>query len=164
VNICGLFKLNGGPNFSAETYRSFIASHLGDSLKGRFEQCELEEASFCAVAGLSLTPESPLDSKECRIGDSICMIAPLTGNGMSLAFESASCASGTLMRYSKGFISSDEARRTISQNCDEQFGKRIRSAHFLQRCVFARPGQWLFRSALKICPSVFRGLFAVTRR
>jgi flavin-dependent dehydrogenase len=162
VNICGLFRLVD-QHPTAATCRSFIASHFGSRMQSQFERCELDENSFCAVAGISLAPERATASRECRIGDSICMIAPLTGNGMSLAFESASCASEILGRYSKGCIPWDEARCRISHICDNRFGKRLRYASFLQKCVFTPPGQWLLLSLLKTIPSLFGSLFHVTR-
>lgn len=165
VNLCGLFRIrNGGAELSPERYREFIASNLSEKVRPQFEKCQLDESSFCAVAGLSLKPESGACSNECRIGDSICMIAPLTGNGMSLAFESASCASETLGLYSKGMIEWEKARKTISQNCDQRFGKRLRYASFLQNCAFSVPGQWLLLCCLMATPQLFGGLFSVTRK
>ena len=164
VNVCGLFRIENSAELAPERYRKFIASHLTERLRPQFEKCQVDESSFCAVAGLSLKPERAGCSKECRIGDSISMIAPLTGNGMSLAFESASSASDILGLYSKGKVEWEEARRVISQNCDKRFGKRLRYASFLQNCAFSTPGQWLFLCSLKAAPQLFGGLFSVTRK
>jgi menaquinone-9 beta-reductase len=91
------------------------------------------------------------------------MIPPVTGNGMSMAFESAEIATPLLAAYSRNEASWPEVRQQIARECDEAFASRLRWARLLQRGLFhasvraalgfaaAHPGAWS------------RGLFAKTR-
>ena len=63
---------------------------------------EFDENSFCAVAGLSLRPQRAASRAEISVGDAITMIPPVTGNGMSMAFESAELAIAPLAAWSRG--------------------------------------------------------------
>ena len=64
------------------------------------------------------------------------MIAPLTGNGMSMAFESARLASGPLLANSEGRLSWGEAAQAVAAQCDRKFNGRLFWAHWLQRAFF----------------------------
>ena len=71
----------------------------------RLAAAEFDENSFCAVAGISLRPQRAAARAECCVGDAITMIPPVTGNGMSMAFESAELAVEPLAAWSRGEIS-----------------------------------------------------------
>ncbi len=150
VNVCGLFRRRTatarGDSADGETREKFVdgRGYWQEILRGapgsyrheRLAGAEFDEDSFCSVAGLSLEPQRALASKECCVGDTITMIAPVTGNGMSMAFESAEMAMEPLAEYSGGKISWDEAQRTIARRCDEAFGRRLAWAAWLQRLMF----------------------------
>lgn len=166
INICGLFnfqKFRSPPQNLSSEFRDLIAPRLADPTRFSFINATFDQTSFCAVAGLSLKPESSSPSGECRIGDTFSMIAPFTGNGMSIAFESALSASRILVDYSKGLIEWEKARALISQSCENQFAKRLRRAFFLQNCVIHPIGQWLLLSSLKTSPALFPAFFNKTR-
>ena len=65
------------------------------------------------------------------------MIPPVTGNGMSMAFESAEIAIEPLTRYSRGEISWAQARDTIARKCDAAFAERLTWARRLQWLMFS---------------------------
>jgi hypothetical protein len=64
------------------------------------------------------------------------MIPPVTGNGMSMAFESAEMAIDPLARYSTGLIAWGEAQPLIATACNRQFARRLRWAGLLQQGLF----------------------------
>jgi flavin-dependent dehydrogenase len=135
VNICGLFRRRPGepsPANSRELLRGLPASPL----RARLATAAFDDASFCAVAGLSLRPERAAERPEICIGDAITMIPPVTGNGMSMAFESAELAVAPLAAWSRGETSWAAARQQIARACDEQFSRRLRWARWLQQCLF----------------------------
>jgi flavin-dependent dehydrogenase len=70
------------------------------------------------------------------VGDAITMIPPVTGNGMSMAFESAELAREPLAEYSAGKISWAEAQQTIARKCDATFSRRLAWAAWLQQLMF----------------------------
>ena len=52
------------------------------------------------------------------IGDALTMIPPVTGNGMSMAFEAAEMTIGRLVAYSRSESSWNEARQSVAAACD----------------------------------------------
>jgi 2-polyprenyl-6-methoxyphenol hydroxylase-like FAD-dependent oxidoreductase len=135
VNICGLFRRPPGaemPKQWQEMLRGSAESHRCQ----RLANAEFDEKSFCSVAGLSLRPQKALRNGECCVGDTITMIPPVTGNGMSMAFESAEIATEPLADYSSGKISWTTAQQTIAQKCDAAFARRLAWAAWLQRLMF----------------------------
>ena len=134
VNVCGLFRRHSGENLPANS-RELLRGQPGSPLRQRLAAAEFDEASFCAVAGLSLWPQRAVERPEICVGDAITMIPPVTGNGMSMAFESAELAVAPLAVWSRGEISWVAARLQIARACDRQFSRRLRWARWLQRLV-----------------------------
>jgi len=137
VNICGLFRrpattTTDGPLRWQELLRGAAGSHRHQ----RVADAVFDEESFCSVAGLSLEPQRASESGECCVGDTITMIPPVTGNGMSMAFESAEIAMGPLTAYSAGETTWTEAQQTIARGCDDAFAQRLAWARWLQRMMF----------------------------
>src|SRR5581483_10552131 len=117
----------------------------GSPLREKLAGAQFDENSFCSVAGLSLTPHRATEKNDCCIGDAVTMIPPVTGNGMSMAFESAEIAIDPISRYSRGEITWTEARDAIAHACDAAFAERL---------VWARRLQWLMFSPLPRTPLV----------
>ncbi len=150
VNVCGLFRRRAanaqGDLSDGETkersvdgrgrWQEILSGAPGSRWHERLAGAEFDSDSFCSVAGLSLEPQRALASNECCVGDTITMIAPVTGNGMSMAFESAEMAVEPLAEYSGGKISWSEAQRAIARRCDKAFARRLAWAAWLQRLMF----------------------------
>jgi 2-polyprenyl-6-methoxyphenol hydroxylase-like FAD-dependent oxidoreductase len=159
VNICGLFRRNGS-DASQQNGFDLLRGNLGTILHERLAQADFDEKSFCSVAGLSLKPQRASEKSEVCIGDALTMIPPVTGNGMSLAFESAQLAAGPLAAFSRGEMSWAQAREKIARTCDENFSRRLRWANRLQQFLlssslpnpiksFAARNDWFWRFAFE---------------
>ena len=159
VNVCGLFRRNGSDMLQQNGF-DLLRGNLGTILHERLARAEFNEKSFCSVAGLSLKPQRASDKSEVCIGDALTMIPPVTGNGMSLAFESAQLAVEPLAAFSRGEISWALAREKIARACDEIFSRRLRWADCLQRFLlssslpnpiksFAARSDWFWRFAFE---------------
>jgi flavin-dependent dehydrogenase len=136
VNICGLFRRRAGESAAPQNSRERLRGRPGSPLRERLATAEFDDASFCAVAGLSLRPQRAIERSEICVGDAITMIPPVTGNGMSMAFESAELAAMPLAAWSRGEASWLETRRQIAVACDARFSNRLRWARWLQRLMF----------------------------
>jgi flavin-dependent dehydrogenase len=136
VNVCGLFRRNRSAA-SQQNGFDLLRGNPGTILHERLARAEFDEESFCSVAGLSLQPQRASDKSEVCIGDALTMIPPITGNGMSLAFESAQLAVEPLTAFSRDEISWAQARQTIAHACDENFSRRLRWAKWLQRFLLS---------------------------
>ena len=65
------------------------------------------------------------------------MIPPVTGNGMSMAFESAELAVESLSGYSRGEMNWADTQQAIARACDEAFARRLAWARWLQWLIFS---------------------------
>jgi flavin-dependent dehydrogenase len=163
VNVCGLFRRSTSSNGAAQSWPEMIGGQPGDSLYEKLKGADFDEKSFTSVAGLSLRPERAADSTECRIGDAITMIPPVTGNGMSMAFESAALAAEPLVEFSHGKCGWCAARERIAAGCDARFKHRLAWARLLQWFMFNSLAQgWLGAAAIR-SDWLFRALFQKTR-
>ncbi len=119
--FAGLFRRHTNEGASGRRALQLLQRRAGYPLHQRLDDAEFDEDHFCSVAGLSLRPQSRQEKSECCIGDALTMIPPVTGNGMSLAFESAELAIEPLSSFSRGEMSWREARQTIARLCDKAF-------------------------------------------
>jgi len=160
VNVCGLFRRRANENAVPQNWREWLRGRPGSPLNRRLAPAEFEENSFCAVAGLSLRPRQAASRAEICVGDAITMIPPVTGNGMSMAFESAELAVEPLAAWSRGEISWAEARQKIAHRCDAAFARRLVWAKWLQHLILtpslqnplialASHSQWFWRMAFE---------------
>ena len=163
VNICGLFRSAATVPDLAQRWRDWLGGPAESALHSRLAGAQFNEDSFCSVAGLCLRPRHAIQRNECCIGDALTMISPVTGNGMSMAFESAELAIEPLAKFSRGDRTWPQARQEISRCCDDRFTPRLRWAAWLQRALF----QPSARSALLFLAArsdwLWRGIFERTR-
>lgn len=163
VNVCGLFRSYRGKGGNAKSPIERLGKIDAMILQKRLARADWVPDSACSIGGLSLRPRLERTVAECRIGDARTMIAPMSGNGMSMAFESAELAVEPLLAYSRGEISWAESNRRIALRCRATFSRRLKWAWLLQRCAFApivRP--IALPIAIRLEP-VWQFLFAATR-
>jgi 2-polyprenyl-6-methoxyphenol hydroxylase-like FAD-dependent oxidoreductase len=162
TNVCGLLRATG-ESLRPESKLDWLRGDDGSLLRERLRGAEFMPDSFCSVAGLSLKPQRAGGRKECCLGDSLTMTPPATGNGMSMAFESAELALDPLTAYSAGELNWPDAQRLVAQRCDAAFARRLAWARFLQTLMSSTALQaglapWLLRSGW-----LWRFMFARTR-
>jgi flavin-dependent dehydrogenase len=137
-NLCGLFRRRKDEPANAKSWREILCGPSEGGLAQRLKNALLDESSFRSVAGLNLQPQRARGLAECCVGDALTMIAPVTGNGMSMAFESADLAIEPLAAYSRGELPWKMAQQTIARACDKQFATRLTWSGWLQRLMFTR--------------------------
>jgi flavin-dependent dehydrogenase len=135
VTGCGLFRRRAGESDRPANWRDLLRGPAGSLLHQQLAAAEFDEDSFCAVAGLSLQPQRAAARSDCRVGDAITMIPPVTGHGMSMAFESAELAIEPLIAWSRGENSWVETRAQIARRCDAAFARRLAWAKWVQRLI-----------------------------
>ncbi|EEF58004.1 hypothetical protein [Pedosphaera parvula] len=163
VNVCGLFRRPAEGGEVPLRRQEILCGNPGSLLHQRLANAVFDEKSFSSVAGLSLQPHKGADHNECCIGDTLTMIPPVTGNGMSMAFESAEVAIEPLANFSAGKISWDEARMTIARCCDERFAKRLAWAARVQSVLLAPGLQGALVSVVPRWDWLWKLLFEKTR-
>lgn len=106
VNVCGLFRRRPDLALDRETaLLAYLRAAGFDELAERIDSAEIDPESRCAVAALSFG-RAPDRSKEggerLVLGDAHALIPPFTGNGMTMAFQSAALGLGPLLAWSRG--------------------------------------------------------------
>jgi flavin-dependent dehydrogenase len=163
VNVCGLFRRTTNATNVPAQWQERLRGPAGSLLQHRLASAKFEMDSFCSVAGLFLKPQRASLQTGCCVGDALTMIPPVTGNGMSMAFESAEIAVEPLAAYSRGETPWAEAQQNIARRCDQTFAQRLVWAAWLQRMMFA-PG--LQNVLVFLAPRgswLWRAMFAKTR-
>jgi menaquinone-9 beta-reductase len=128
VNVCGLFRIRSS---RPEDIFELLRGEEGSALRRRLSGAAWVDGSRCSTGGLFFGTVK--DSvPECVVGDAFAMIPPLTGNGMSMAIESAALAVESLIDYALGRLEWDEARRNIRARCAERFRSRLFWGRWLQ--------------------------------
>lgn len=161
VNVCGLFRSRAATPDLRSTWRTWLSGPKNSALRQRMQEAVFCDESFCAVAGVPAFAHPSIDA-DCSIGDALGMIAPLTGNGMSLAVESAALVAEPLARFSRGEISWKTARQAASRCCAHAFGARLRFAGWLQRLAFAGLAGDLTVAAVSASPGLWRFCYQQT--
>src|SRR5262249_51786072 len=89
VNVCGLFRRHSLKHQPRTDWMHLLAGPKGSDLHSRLQTAKFDSSSFCSIAALPLRPQRAAQKQDCCIGDALTMIPPVTGNGMSMAFEAA---------------------------------------------------------------------------
>lgn len=139
VNVCGLFRQARALRGQALLLAYLEAGGLSE-LAERLRGAEIDEDSLAAVAGFRLGPQSgPPD--RLALGDAWSMIPPFTGNGMSMAIESAVLAADPVERYASGRGTWKEAIREVSGALHHRFAARLFYARLMHPFLTRQPGQ-----------------------
>lgn len=150
VNVCGLFARPTSPTGKAAKH-SILYDQLNrvglEHLRRRLQSADCDEASLCTVAGLDYGPTKP-NGGTLQLGDHFGLIPPFTGNGMTVALQSARIAVEPLRAWSAGESDWAETVRTIHQKLRRELAPRIGRARRLHPWLLQpRRQRWLVRAA-----------------
>jgi flavin-dependent dehydrogenase len=152
VNVCGLFRVDRSLRFKGpELLLAYLAKGGDGPLADRLRRARADVTSCQAIAGFELGHQ-PVRDGECVLGDAESMIAPFTGNGMSMAFQGAELALDPLEDWSRGKLPWDTCVAAIRDRLRVRFRRRLLSASLMQPVLLHRGGrrllEWLSRSDL----------------
>ena len=120
INVCGLFRLDSSLSGKGiQTLERYLRAGGLDLLAARIFAARVDAESFLGVAGFRLGRQRHADGIA-PLGDAWAMIPPFTGNGMSMAFESAELAAEPLQEWQMG-------REMWSETLDADFQETERS-------------------------------------
>ncbi|MDR3627816.1 MAG: hypothetical protein P4L45_13325, partial [Ignavibacteriaceae bacterium] len=97
------------------------------------------------------------------IGDAAGVIAPITGDGIGMAFQSAEIISQILNNVRSGKYSIKEAGNHYQTEWDSLFRKRIYISYIIQRVVLNGCGRMLSVNILNNIPKILPYFIGVTR-
>lgn len=163
VNVCGLFKVDRtrrapGPELLLE----YLAAGGNVKLVERLRSARADEVSFSAVAGFELGRQE-IEDDFCAIGDAESMIPPFTGNGMSMAFQSAEVALEPLACWSRGKLSWDACVAEIRHGLHHRFRRRLLVASAMHPVLLRRGGRTFLEVLARSGALPFRPLLSLVR-
>ncbi len=139
VNVCGLFQKGPRTKGVNPIVDALRRSGL-PALAERVDRAQMDSFSLTGISGFHLGKQGT-QSELCTLGDAERMIPPFTGNGMSMAFESADCAKPHLLGYCRGDLSWPEVLCEVRRSLDDRFQARVRLALGLHRCLTSSMGR-----------------------
>lgn len=146
-NVCGLFRIDR--NISAR-HANLLPAYLRKNgnilLAERLTSAKWKEGSFTAVAGFGLGLQPPTPGV-LSLGDSHAIIPPFTGNGMTMAFQSAEIALPHLIHFAKGKTTWQATLTAISAAHRKTFRKRLTAAKLLHPLLFENAARPLLKHA-----------------
>ncbi|GAA0134532.1 NAD(P)/FAD-dependent oxidoreductase [Paenibacillus sp. YSY-4.3] len=98
-----------------------------------------------------------------RLGDAAAMIAPLCGDGMSMALRSAALCAPLADSFLRGSISLLEWEQRYTQTVRQEFASPLRWGSLLQWLMGKPAAQQLLPSAARFAPLLANRLFRATR-
>jgi flavin-dependent dehydrogenase len=165
VNVCGLMpsKLAAGLDLRSD-WKDFLRSNLHPKKHEALESAERIEGSTCCVSGISydasqLSKSEPL----LKVGDRMSTIPPLTGNGMSLAIESAWLASEPIARYADSQQNWSQTLENLADLQTSSFQKRLAVSVPLQHVMMAPFMHGVREHVIKRLSFFHKTLFNLTR-
>ncbi len=104
-------------------------------LKKYFNNAEFLFAEPLAISQVKIGCKSAVENNILMLGDAAGNIAPLSGNGMSIAMRSSFELNKLLLNYFKGNISRQELENKYARFWQSQFKKRIQLSAILQKLL-----------------------------
>jgi flavin-dependent dehydrogenase len=162
VNVCGLFGGIAQGDFESRSSRFNATleqhglSHLADRLAG----ADHRDGSLCSVSGLVYKQSDPKIAS--RIGDRLRLIPPFTGNGMTIAMESAAAVLPLLVDYARGKRQWEWFEAQSASLMRRQFAHRYRTARLLHPFLLAPALQSLLRALAHARLLPFPALYQLT--
>ena len=158
TNCCGLFRVDKSAKGSgSELVENYLRVNDLLDLASSFQGWEKDESSFSATAGFSFGGQEQVGNF--CVGDASYLIPPFTGNGMSMALESAWLAGPWLVKYARGEVTWEQAVSAYESECNVYFKKRMKLSGAMQPLLFHRLGRALLKTTAKTGMLPFEFLF-----
>ena len=168
VNLCGLFKqrreLKAGAR--ADLLLAYLRGNDLEHLADQVESGDIDPESLLGVSAFRLGRQArraEATDHRLHLGDSHAMIPPFTGNGMTMAFQSAEIAVRPLYEFSRGKIAWRQAVSQIRHAHQQRFASRLRWAMRLHPFLLRPSGQKMLVAMAKLRVVPFGLFFRQTR-
>ncbi len=132
------------------------------TLQGILQNSERRPGFPLAISQVSFRPKTKVENGILLLGDAAGMIAPLCGNGMSMALHASKIAAGQIDLFLSGRQDRAAMEKGYVKEWQAQFGNRLRAGRLLQRFFGSEGGSNLLVSVMSKLPSVTRALIRNT--
>jgi len=164
TTLCALEKRTNVKTSPRKRILKLLESNknFGDLFEPGFENM-LNDLPIYGTGNIYFGRRNIVENHIFMIGDAAGVIAPLAGDGIGMAFQSAKLISSLLSDYNKGKYSGDQLEKTYVMEWNKLFLRRIRFALFVQNLVLNRVTNNISYSFSNIFPSILPVLIKATR-
>jgi hypothetical protein len=164
TTLCALEKRVNGKSSPRKRILKLLESNknFGDLFKPGFENT-LKDLPVYGTGNIYFGRRNVVENHIFMIGDAAGVIAPLAGDGIGMAFQSAKLISYLLSDFKKGKYSGDQLEKIYVMEWNKLFLRRIRFALFVQNLVLRRFTNKISYSFSKSFPSIMPVLIRATR-
>jgi flavin-dependent dehydrogenase len=164
TTLCALEKRVNGKSSPRKRILKLLESNknFGDLFKPGFENT-LNDLPVYGTGNIYFGRRNVVENHIFMIGDAAGVIAPLAGDGIGMAFQSAKLISYLLSDFKKGKYSGDQLEKIYVMEWNKLFLRRIRFALFVQNLVLRRFTNKISYSFSKSFPSIMPVLIRATR-
>jgi menaquinone-9 beta-reductase len=163
VNVCLLVRSEVFQR--AGDIEAFVAwmrqqnTHLDRWLRG----AEMQSDRWLSISQIPFIPKCTVEQDVLMVGDAAGLIAPLAGNGMSMALQGGLIAAACVDDYLAGRIDQAQLKQTYSATWERTFTARLRLGRWLQACMFNPRLLHIGLHVIKRIPALGRFLIRHTR-
>jgi len=128
TNVCGIFQVDRTISArGADLLPAYLDAGGNTALARALRAAEWRDGSFSAIAGFEPGAQPQRPGELC-LGDAATMIPPFTGNGMSMAFESADAAVDPLAAWANNTLDWQAACNAVRRRVSRRFRTRMATA------------------------------------
>jgi len=131
-------------------------------LKTIFSTAEILYDSPVTISQVSFSKKSQVENHVLLMGDAAGMIAPLCGNGMSMAMHAGKIAAVLCDRFLQQQISRQQLEDQYTSEWRQQFGKRLAVGRFIQGMFGKTWVTNMFIGIMKLLPGITKMLIRQT--
>lgn len=131
-------------------------------LKKIFSESEFLFPEPVIISQISFDKKTQIEDHVLLTGDAAGMIAPLCGNGMSMAFHSAKIAFENIDSFLKKEISREKMEIQYSRQWQKNFANRLRNGRIIQKLFGKERRTNLFIKTIKHFPFIVRRMIRMT--
>ena len=163
VNVCGLFRKQPGVTAKKpDLLLVYLKINGLQELHDQIANSRIDEESLVGISHLDFNRNIPPNSDKLSLGDHSALIPPFTGNGMSMALESAKIALNPVTLYAEKSIAWSHAINSVQQQMRKEFSRRLRIARLLHPFFYNKHGQNLLVRVAQLNLLPFNQIFRAT--
>jgi flavin-dependent dehydrogenase len=132
------------------------------ALKALFENSTVAEGFPISIAQISFAKKTQTEQGVLLVGDSCGMIAPLCGNGMSMALHSSKLAAEVLLQYLDGHLKYAQLEAVYARQWNRTFASRLAAGRTLQHFFGGEQVSNLFVQTFRALPFLAHAIIRKT--
>lgn len=164
VTVCFLENRESSKDNARRRLILLIQSNkaMTDLFGASFENA-ITEAQLYGTGNIFFGPKELVQDGVFMIGDSAAVIAPVAGDGIGMAMQSAKLISEVFDLQGRNGLSDDMTEKLYIKRWNKTFKPRLRTALFLQTNLLSTPMMSVGFRILKFFPHLVQGLVKATR-